>query len=369
MTSLLTTKRTSTINGNAGTTLAIGNNLTTNAIQIGTSTNSISIGATGCTTTIGATGSSTIIGGLLQTSTINGVSGSSLSIGNNLTTSAIQIGTSTNSISIGATGCTTTIGATGSSTIIGGLLQTSTINGVSGSSLTIGNNLTTEQIRIGGTNTNIIIQGSALPSRTLSVSGNIITTGGTTTTGLILTGGNITLSGGVPTSTQYGYTISTTSVNTYSSTGYNQLRFNITQTGSIGVQGATGSTVFSNNDGSGYYGILLVPGTWLIDYNLTFSTDSAASTWVDYAYSEIMYNPTISSLGTLTGTRDIYSFYSAVNYGYQLGQGQFSEFSMNGFTVEQIPTNRYYNVYVVIYSAAPNGNLIVNGNLTAVRIA
>ena len=307
-----------------------------------------------------------------RTSTINGNAGTTLAIGNNLTTNAIQIGTSTNSISIGATGCTTTIGATGSSTIIGGLLQTSTIDGVSGSSLTIGNNLTTEQIRIGGSTTNFII----LQAINTNINGNLNVTGGIInndwsikTADLILTGGNITLSGGVPTSTQYGYTISTTSVNTYSSTGYNQLRFNITQTGSIGVQGATGSTVFSNNDGSGYYGILLVPGTWLIDYNLTFSTDSAASTWVDYAYSEIMYNPTISSLGTLTGTRDIYSFYSAVNYGYQLGQGQFSEFSMNGFTVEQIPTNRYYNVYVVIYSAAPIGNLIVNGNLTAVRIA
>ena len=360
MTSLLTTIQTSTINGNAGTTLAIGNNLTTNAIQIGTSTNSISIGATGCTTTIGATGSSTIIGGLLQTSTIHGVSGSSLSIGNNLTTSAIQIGTSTNSISIGATGCTTTIGATGSSTIIGGLLQTSTINGVSGSSLTIGNNLTTEQIRIGGTNTNIIIQGSALPSRTLSVSGNIITTGGTTTTGLILTGGNITLSGGVPTSTELGYTISTTSVNTYSSTQKNKVALN------------TYFNVFSINYGQIFYGILLEVGTWLINYNLTFSTDSTATNWIYYTDLGLTYNPTISSNGTIVvGSRkktSFSSFYSAVNSGYALGGG-LGDIVLSGFTIERVTTGRCYNVFAGIYTATPSGNLIVTGKLTAVRIA
>ena len=359
MTSLLTTIRTSIINGNTGSTLTIGNNLTTDAIQIGALTNSITIGATGCRTTIGATGSSTIIGGLLQTSTINGNVWTTLAIGNNLTTEQIRIGTSTNSISIGATGCTTTIGATGSSTIIGGLLQTSTINGVSGSSLSIGNNLTTEQIRIGSVySTNFILQGSTDVYHNLYTGdGGIITTGTTTTAALTLSGGNITLSGGVPTSTQLGYTKSTTSVNSNSSRGFNRLRFN------------SPFIVFGENDGSVYYGLLLGPGTWLINYNLTFSTDSTASSWVDYYTIYFTHNPTRTSFGTFSpNTTQRYAFNSAVNYGYAVNS--YYWFTMKGITVEQTTTNIYFNlVALVSTTVAPSGTLIANGKLTAVRIA
>ena len=295
----------------------------------------------------------------IRTSTINGNTGSILTIGNNLTTDAIQIGTLTNSISIGATGCTTTIGATGSSTIIGGLLQTSIINGATGSTLAIGNNLTTEQIRIGSdaSTTNIILKGNTYATGVVNVSGSIINTNGTTTTaGLILTGNNkITLGGGVPTSTQLGYTKSTTSVNTSASTGYNNVTFN------------SSFNVFSNND-SGYYGLLLGPGTWLINYNLMVFSDSLSSCWIEYAGSELRYNPTIDSFGISAGAKDSYYFRSAVNFGYQLRGGN-EGFSMNGFTVEQIPTNRYYNVQGFIKTATPSGFLIVDGNLTAVRIA
>ena len=58
-------------------------------------------------------------------------------------------------------------------------LQSSTIRGITGSSLTIGNNLTTETIQIGNTGTTTTLRGSTTAS-TLSVSGTTTATGGVT---------------------------------------------------------------------------------------------------------------------------------------------------------------------------------------------
>jgi len=396
MTSLLaTTLTTSTINGNTGSTLTIGNNLTTNAIQIGTSTNTVTIGGastattvggtlgvtgnttiggtlgvTGNTTiggTLGVTGNTTIggtlgvtgnttISGTLTTSTINGVTESTLTIGNNLTTNAIQIGTSTNTISIGATGCTTTVGGT---------LKTSTINGNAGSTLSIGTNLTSEQLQIGSlmNSTNINLRGATYVYGNLSVDyGDAIMSQSTRTAGLVLTGNNnITLGNGATaaSSGQLGYKITTTSVNTNATSGtINKVRF------------ATPFICFSNNDGSTYYGILLSPGTWLIHYTIVFQTDLSIENWIYFGNSYLNYNSTVSAYGTLVAKegQDAFNFKQAANSGYLLNNSNLVY--LKGSAVQQITENRYYNVRTSISSVSASGTLNIDASyLTAVRIA
>ena len=292
----------------------------------------------------------------IQTSTINGNVGSTLTIGNNLTTNPIQIGTSTNAV----------IGGANTTTTIGGTLTTSTINGVTGSTLAIGNNLTTEAIEIGqgGTTTTVkgTLQSSGGNGDIVSLSNGKITL---TRGGLILSQCNITLPSGEipPIINQLGYIKKTTSVNTINSFSFNRVRF----TGDINC--------FSDNDGGSLnYGLLITPGTWLIQYNILFRTDTATVNWIYKVNSNITYNPTVSVIGTQLGGQDGYTFNQAANSGFSLNNTSFVYLS--GSIIEQIPLlggydpARYYNVRASIRSFSESGNLSISGsNLTAVRIA
>ena len=293
----------------------------------------------------------------IQTSTINGVIGSTLSIGNNLTTNAIQLGTSTNTITIGGASTTTTVGGT---------LQTSSINGVIGSTLSIGNNLTTNAIQL-GTSTNTVTIGGG--STTTTVNGTLsltnglsLTNSGITTNGLTLyQHSNLTLGSGLinPNSFQLGYKITTTSVNAYGYPGYLNVRFN------------NYFMCFNDNNGSG---ILLTPGTWLISYNIGFETTTTetgtllAINWIYNGNTYLVYDANELSLGTdVLGGSDGFRYNAATNFGYRTSEF----FYLKNTIVEQINTERYYNVRALISPVATaTGFLnVIESKLTAVRIA
>ena len=307
MTSLLLTVQTSTINGNTGSTLTIGNNLTTNAIQLGTSTNTVTIGGESTTTTVGGT---------LRTSTINGVTGTTLTIGNNLTTDSIQIGTSPN--------------------------RTQTINIGNGAS-------STGQINIGSLSS-VVSLGGGLSSLAAGI----------TTNGLTLYGGSfLTLgTGSTPNSSQLGHTITTTSVHTNANTGLiRKVRF-----GSF-------FTCFSDNDGSIYYGPFLSIGTWLVNYSIVVKTNTTTVNWIYRGISELTYNSTASSYGTLlTGGENEFNFNQAANSGYSLTSSNFVY--LNGYTVQKVPNEGYSNIRADISTVAASGTISIDGSrFTAVRIA
>ena len=392
MTSLLTTIRTSIINGNTGSTLAIGNNLTTDAIQIGTSTNNtITIGGANTTTTIngtlrtstiGAIGSTTTINGTLRTSTINGNVGSTLNIGNNLTTDEIKIGTSTNKVTIGI--------PLDSSTIINGTLQTYKIDGLPGSSLSIGTNLTTDTIdigsslsttvvniratavcapiftpeinastnmfKIGNSTTTPIYIGHSNGAGSTIINGDLSVTRSLTTNGFTINGSNnISLGDGTsaPFNNQLGYIISTTAENPPGTTPLqSRVRFN----------GAF--NVFSDNDSQG---IFLFPGTWLMNYAFYIgAANSVAANWVYNVTACIVTNAGANAYGTIVGGQFVMNFKQLANYGLELNPG----LNIGGSTIVQITANAYYNVRLAVLTVGtPSGTINLDPKLTAVRIA
>ena len=273
----------------------------------------------------------------IQTSTINGNYGSTLTIGNNLTTDAIQLGTSTNTITIGGASTTTTVGGT---------LQTSTLNSQT-NILNIGQSTST--INIGHSNT----LGSTTNNGNLTVT-SLLTTNGFTING----GNNITLGNGssAPLNNQLGYVISTTTENPSIAGTPIQSRvfFN------------SAFNVFSDNNSQG---ILLSPGTWLITYNIIiYVNDSTVANWVYNLESSIVTGANKTTYGTIVGGQLYINFKNLTNYGYSLGAGQF--LTATGNIIKQITASTYYNVRLAVLTVStPSGTLGVDPTLTAVRIA
>ena len=131
-------------------------------------------------------------------------------------------------------------------------LQSSTINGIPGSSLTIGTNLTTETLQLGNTGTTTTLRGPVTIPSTLSVTG--ITTGGVTSP--------------IPTTMTYTTIPSFTS----SQIGY-RISSALTANANVAATGVTGNPFSATT-------FTLTPGVWLLHVQLRIRTTSSGTAGV-----------------------------------------------------------------------------------------
>jgi hypothetical protein len=234
-------------------------------------------------------------------------------------------------------------------------IQTSTINGVTGTTLAIGNNLTSNNIDIGTSyNRTSVINignGSGFGSTStdnifIGTSLNGVNIGGiiTANNGLTMGGSkNITLGDGTvaPTIGQLGYMISSTNTRSLSPIG----SFNC----------------FADNSNSG---IQLTPGTWIISYNVSFYTTSTSTIWI-HTFSTRLTNVVNSKISQIFNTTS--------GYGYQLSNASSTKNSpsASSCTCVSITANTYCNVEAELTKVGSFSGitLFIDGYLTAVRIA
>jgi hypothetical protein len=126
-------------------------------------------------------------------------------------------------------------------------LQSSTINGITGSTLTIGTNLTTETLQLGNTGTTITLRGP-ITAQTLGVTGTTTATGGITSA--------------IPTT----FTYTTLPTFTSSQIGY-RISSAITANTNVAGTGATGNPFSATT-------FTLTPGVWLLNVQLRIRPSS-----------------------------------------------------------------------------------------------
>jgi hypothetical protein len=296
----------------------------------------------------------------IQTTSINAITPTTgtLSVGNTQTTGVMNLGTGVRTaagvmnIATGVSNaCAINImnggGATtgGSVNIANGALQTTTVNIASGTStgaITIGNTGNTTTLGSGITN----IRG------TLGVTGGISANGGLTMGG----SNNITLGNGsvAPTSTQLGYTLSSTSLNTFSSSGFNRVIGNAT------------FNMFSA-------GLTLTPGSWLITYTVQFTSDNATTNWCNVLNTYLVRGASSTNYGTFVGAQVFLTSQKTTGFGTPISNNGDFRPSASGVITVAITASTTYNVqgFLSLVSAQVGNFVLVPGycNIVGTRIA
>ena len=265
----------------------------------------------------------------------------------------LSIGTSAaTGITLGKTGVAVTI--PGTLSLTGLATETGDIKTDSIQALT-----NADPVSLYTTDTSTISIGSG--SSATTVNGTLTASAVTTCNGGLTIGGtnNITLGSGAvgPVSGQLGYTISTTSTNLYTSTGFSQALCN----GSYNA--------FSDNSGQG---IQITAGTWVITYTVQFTTDNATVNWIKVFNTYIVAGASPVSYGTYKGAQIFQAYNPASNILPLSNSGDYRPCG-SGTLVLRVTASTYIQVqYFIGLISAQAGNLVIQSStsvLSASRIA